>query len=131
MRVAEGHGLFARLGRARHVVRPAQPVERPNHKSQNEHGAEDSDPREGVRAVAKDLGHGLPVSLFEHQKCIVSHQEKQLPSSRSPRSLSPEHHISTCDALMKRLFHLIESRARPTRLGGLCDADFHHKLLAH
>jgi hypothetical protein len=81
--------------------------------------------------VAEDLGHGLAVSLFKHQKCIVSHQEKQQPSSRSPRSLSPEHHIRTCDALMKRLFHLIESRARPTRLGGLCDADFPHKLLTH
>ena len=131
MRVAEGHGLFARLGGSRHIVRAAQPVERPNHKSQNKHGAEDSDTREGVRAVAKDLGHGLPVSLFKHQKCIVSHQEKQQPSSRSPRSLSPEHHIRICDAWMKRLFHLIESRARPTRLGGLCDADFPYKLLAH
>jgi hypothetical protein len=89
VRVTEGHDLFTRLRRARGPIRPAQGVDCPDRKSQNEYGPKDSDPRERICAVAKDLGHSLPVSPVKRQKCIVSHQEKQLPSSRKTQGVSP------------------------------------------
>jgi hypothetical protein len=78
VRVTEWNRLFAGLRRARDIVRPAQPVSRPNHKTQYKHGAKNGDPCESIRAVMENLGHGLPASPVKHQKCVVSHQEKQL-----------------------------------------------------
>jgi hypothetical protein len=93
VRVAEWDWLFAGLCRARGVIRAAQPVDCPDGKSQNKHGAKDSDPREGIGAVTEDLGHGLPVSPVKRKECIVSHQEYRLPSFRPKESLSGASHF--------------------------------------
>ena len=59
VRMAERHGLLARLGGARFVIGAVQLGERPRQETQDENRAEDSDSREGIGAVMKDLGHGL------------------------------------------------------------------------
>src|SRR5260370_11652964 len=78
VRVAERNRMFAGLRRRRDIIRAAQTVGRPNDKAKNKHGAKTRHQTESDQAVVEDLGHGLSASPVKHQKCIVSHQEKQL-----------------------------------------------------
>ena len=73
VRVTERYGLFARLRRARDIVGAAQLEYKPGGKSEDKHGPKDGDPRERVRTVAKDLGHGLSLFQVRSQECVVSH----------------------------------------------------------
>src|ERR1035437_1552385 len=123
VRVAERHGLLAGLRRPRGVVRPAQPVDGPDGKSQNKHGAKDGDAREGIGAVAKDLGHGLPVPPVKRQECIISHREKTATQFSFPKeSLFRTPHLH--DAATKNLSSFYRIAVTPHNTRRCVRSDF-------
>jgi hypothetical protein len=67
MRVAKRHGLLTRLISACDVRGVRQLRYYPGHKPQNEYRSEDRNARERIRAVTKDLGHGLCASHIENR----------------------------------------------------------------
>jgi hypothetical protein len=67
VRVAEGNGLFPRLGLSRHVGRAGELENDPSQKADDEDGAEYRNARERISAVMEDLGHDVTVPILKQQ----------------------------------------------------------------
>ena len=119
MGVAEGDRLLARLLGASGVKRAVQFGKCPGDKCQDEHCAEDRNARKRVRAVMKYLGHRLlPLSQFQSQKCVSSHQEdsKYKPTTLYFPLKLPGIRYRLSDAENEILLHCKRSGRRFTRV---------------